>query len=146
MVKGVYPVIMSGNIREKSNFFVRYFGFEEAYLSDWYISLRSESGCELAFINKNLENIPEKYQADCKGIILNIEVNNVDEIYSDLKRNPDLNFIFELANESLGQRHFIVEAYGEILVDVIEMLTPEEEIAKEYSYNQDNQNNVVKRF
>lgn len=132
MFESVYPVIMSDKIRQLADFFIKNFGFKEAFACDWYISLKDDAGFELAFIDNEHETIPAKYRAIGKGFILNFEVNDVDAIYDKIKGNGDIHFILDIQNEDFGQRHFIIEAPGDIMVDVIQNIPPNAEYAQYY--------------
>ncbi len=124
MLISSYPVLMNRNIKVISDFFITHFAFEYSFVSDWYISLKHASGFELAVMDSAHSTIPGRYQANCKGIILNLEVDNVDEIYNTLKHNDSITFLLDIQSEDFGQRHFIIEAPGDILVDVIQVIPP----------------------
>lgn len=91
MKTSLYPVLMSRDIQAERNFFRDVFGFQETFSSDWYISLLSE-GFELALIDVNHETIPEGFRKECQGVILNIEVENVDDVYADIKNRQVVHF------------------------------------------------------
>ena len=137
MLISSYPVLMTQNIEALSDFFITHFAFEHSFVSDWYISLKHASGFELAVIDCTHPTIPSRYQANCKGVILNLEVDNVDEIYNALKQNRSLTFLLDIQNEDFGQRHFIIEAPGGILVDVIRVIPPNEEYQENYIESHD---------
>lgn len=131
MKTSVYPVIMSNDIKEKSDFFMTLFDFRETFVSDWYISLESE-GFELALIDVNHETIPDVYRKECQGIIINIEVDNVDNLYSSIVKNENMTLLSEIRSEDFGQRHFIVESPSKIMVDIIQVIPPSEEFLNNY--------------
>lgn len=81
MKKSVYSVIMTTKIEEERDFFKRLFDFQETFTSDWYVSMISD-GFELALIDVTHTTIPERFRKNCQGIIINIEVDNVDELYT----------------------------------------------------------------
>lgn len=129
MINSFYPVIMCKSVKTCADFFINRFNFKEIFESDWYVSLKSDSGFELAIIDSEHETIPEKYREICKGIILNIEVDDVDKIYSEIKK---ADIIQEIRDEDFGQRHFILKGPEKIIVDVIKVIPPSEEFLKNY--------------
>ena len=131
MKKGFYTVIMSQNIQVERDFFVELFDFQETFSSDWYISLISE-GFELALIDSEHETIPEKYSKECQGIIINIEVDNVDEIYSQIIQK-DIHLLSDIKDEDYGQRHFMIESPSHIMIDIIQEIAPSEEFIQNYT-------------
>ena len=121
MITSLYPVLMSEDLNQAAQFFVDHFQFQETFHSDWYISLKNiESGFELAFIDSKHGTVPQAYQSKASGLIINIEVDNVDFLYEDF-----------------GQRHFIVKAPGSVLVDVIQVIPPSAEFAANYLESED---------
>ena len=132
MITSLYPVLMCENLEATADFFIEYFQFRETFRSDWYISLIDEkSRSELAFILSNHDTIPAMYQNRARGLIVNLEVDNVDILYQQMltKKIP---MVLPIRSEEFGQRHFIIEAPGSILVDVIQVIPPSEDFAANY--------------
>ena len=132
MLNSFYPVILSNNIKEGSDFLKKYFNFKETFVSEWYISLKHENNSEIAFINKNHETIPEKFRHQSKGIILNLEVKDAQKIYNIISKDSNINMLLHIKDEDFGQRHFIFEGPDNLLIDVIEIIQPSEEFLKLY--------------
>lgn len=132
-VTGVYPVICSSDVAAARDFYVRHFGFELTFESDWYISLRhSESPqFELAFVDHRHETIPAGFRNPARGLLLNIEVPDVDAVHTRLVE-AGLPVALELRSEAFGQRHFILEGPDSVLVDVITIIEPTGEYAEQY--------------
>lgn len=133
MINSFYPVIMSNNINESANFFKDNFNFKETFASDWYISLKEDVGFELAIIDSQHDTIPSGYKENCKGIILNFEVDNVDKVYSKIISNSNIKILIDIKNEDFGQRHFIIENSDKILFDIIQIIPPTEEFLSQYT-------------
>lgn len=131
MKKSFYPVIMTKDLNKEADFFKEIFDFEETFVSDWYISLISES-FELAIIDMNHETIPKDFRKHSQGIILNIEVDNVDEIYSKIMGKENISVLLKIKDEDFGQRHFIIESPGKYLVDIIQVIPPSKNYAENY--------------
>ena len=123
MKKGFYTVIMSQHIHEESRFYKELFAFEETFTSDWYISLISE-GFELALVDSNHETIPANFRKEAQGLIINVEVENVDELYTRIKGMKNVPILLDIKDEAFGQRHFIIESPSKILVDIIQEIPP----------------------
>ena len=137
MITSLYPVLMSEDVHQAAQFFIEYFQFQETFHSDWYISLKNiESGFELAFIDSKHETVPQAYQSKASGLIINIEVDNVDCLYEELRQQDEME-ILPIKNEDFGQRHFIVEAPGSVFVDVIQVIPPSAEFAANYLESED---------
>jgi catechol 2,3-dioxygenase-like lactoylglutathione lyase family enzyme len=119
MITGIYPVLMSSDVAASAAFFTERFGFETVFEADWYVSLRRDTW-ELAFVDAGHPTIPDGFRAAATGVILNVEVEQVDQEYARLTAGADVRVALELRSEDFGQRHFIVVAPGGVLVDVIE--------------------------
>ena len=137
MITSLYPVLMSEDVHQAAQFFIEHFQFQETFRSDWYISLKNiESGFELAFIDRKHGKVSQAYQSNASGLIINIEVDNVDCLYEELHQQEEME-ILPIKNEDFGQRHFIVEAPGSVLVDVIQVIPPSAEFAANYLESED---------
>ena len=132
MITSLYPVLMSEDVHQAAQFFIDYFQFQESFRSDWYIGLKNiESGFELAFIDSKHGTVPQAYQSETSGLIINIEVDNVD------CQQEEMEFLLPIKSEDFGQRHFIVKAPGSVLVDVIQVIPPSAEFAANYLESED---------
>lgn len=119
-----YPVLMRRNVETSANFFIELFDFKVTFTSEWYVGLKNNRGFELALIDSSHETIPDKYRANCQGIILNFEVESVDEVFSQIKNRGDVSVLMEVKDEEFGQRHFMLESPDEIIIDVIQITPP----------------------
>ena len=138
MITSLYTVLMSEDVHQSAQFFIDFFQFQETFRSDWYISLKNvESGFELAFIDSKHGTVPQAYQSETSGLIINIEVDNVDCLYEELRQQEEMEFLLPIKSEDFGQRHFIVEAPGSVLVDVIQVIPPSAEFAANYLESED---------
>ncbi|MSR99612.1 glyoxalase [Arthrobacter sp. BL-252-APC-1A] len=126
-IKSFYPVLQVENPPGVADFFTNHFGFQVAFTTDWYVSLRNGAH-ELAVLDCTHPTIPEGFRLPCHGVLLNIEVDDAASEYTRL-RKAGVSMKLELRDEAFGQRHFIVEAPGQILVDVIEEIPPAAEFA-----------------
>ena len=81
--------------------------------------------------------MPQAYQSKASALIINIEVDNVDCLYEKLRQQEEMEFLLPIKSEDFGQRHFIVEASGSVLVDVIQVIPPSAEFAANYLESED---------
>ena len=121
MLKSLYPVIMTQNVAVSQAFFVDYFGFEETFVSDWYVSLRL----------KDHETIPQGFRQAAQGILVNIEVEDITEIHARIQQDRPDSIVLSLRDEEFGQRHFIVAMHG-LLVDVIQEIEPSDSFKEHF--------------
>ncbi len=129
-----YPVIATKKLKESSQFYTSYFPFVITFENEWYVSLitREEPRFQLAFVNPNHPSVPEGFQVDSAGIILNFELENVDAEYKRFKESG-LPIHVDLRSEDWGQRHFITSDPNGLLIDVIQLTPPAPEFAADYS-------------
>lgn len=127
----LYPVLMSADVSAAAQFYRERLGFEAVYDSSWYVSLRL-GDFELALLSYDHETVPAEYQKLPQGVILNLEVEDVDTVYRQLNEAEDLQVVLPLRSEDFGQRHFILEGPDHIMVDVIQPIEPTAEFAGSY--------------
>jgi len=131
-VTSFYPVIMVDDVAASARFYREVLGFETTFESDWYVSLRFEGG-ELAVLDRTHETIPDGFRMPVAGLLLNIEVDHAATEHARLVGDVGLVERLALRDEDFGQRHFIVEAPGGVLIDVIEPIEPSGEFAAAYA-------------
>ena len=129
----LYPVLMSADVTGTARFYLEHFGFEMAFESDWYVSLRS-GAWELAILDPAHETVPEAYRGrSASGVLLNLEVEDVDAEYRRLVIDGGLAAVLPVRSEAFGQRHFIVAGPDGVLIDVITPAEPEGDFADQYA-------------
>lgn len=131
-VTSFYPVLMVDDVAGAARFYRDALGFETTFESDWYVSLRFEGG-ELAVLDHAHETIPDGFRMPVTGLLLNIEVDDAADEYARLVGDLGLPERLSLRDEDFGQRHFIVEAPGRVLIDVIEPIEPSAAFAAAYA-------------
>lgn len=135
-INSSYPVIMCDNLQEVSKFYTEHFDMDVVYSSDWYISLaykKEQSDFELAILDYRHETVPSSFREKSKGIIINMEVDEVDAFYELLVRERKVPPVMDIKSEDFGQRHFIVSDPAGIMVDVIQMVPPSKEYEAFYN-------------
>ena len=123
MITSSYPVLMSDDVAATAGWFIRTFGFEPTFESDWYVSMRS-GRFELAVLAVGHETIPAGFSTAAGGILINIEVDDVDAEYRRIVALGGTRLEQDIRSEAFGQRHFIVSAPGGVLIDVIQPIEP----------------------
>ena len=131
-INSFYPVVMTKEVTECADFFIKYFGFRTTFVAEWYMSLIDENNNELALLDYGHETVPTGFGAPLAGLLLNVEVDDVDAAYEALKKDLADKLILDIKSEAFGQRHFIIEGPSGILVDVIQVIPPSEEYRANY--------------
>ncbi|BCJ61522.1 VOC family protein [Micromonospora endophytica] len=131
-VTSFYPVICTDRLKESHAFYAEWFGFETTFAADWYVSLRRES-YELALVDSTHPTIPDGFRRPVGGLLLNIEVADVDAQWQRLVVAGGQRAELELRSEDFGQRHFIVADPNGVLIDVITPIEPTGEYAAQYT-------------
>ena len=119
MITSIYPVLMSTDVTATAGFFRDAFTLETVYETDWYVSLRS-GAFELAVVDATHETVPAAYRAPAAGVLVNVEVVDVDAEHDRLVARGGARVALDLRSEAFGQRHMILVAPGGVLVDVIQ--------------------------
>lgn len=136
-INSFYPVILTRDVPGSKDFYLKHFPFEVTFDAGWYVSLKAkqEFPFELALLEPGHATIPERFRSALNGgLILNFEVEDADAEYSRLKRDG-LPIHLEIRSEDFGQRHFITSDPNGILIDIIQIIPPSEEYAKQYAQN-----------
>lgn len=114
-----YPVLAVADVAAAAEFACAWLGFRPTYAADWYVSLVDDHGSELAFVRFDHETVPEQHRSPLAGVLLNLEVDDVDAEWERLVVRGGRPVLRSLRTEEFGQRHFIVAAPGGLMVDVI---------------------------
>ncbi|WP_341975622.1 VOC family protein [Microbacterium sp. LTA6] len=131
-ITSFYPVLMVDDVATASRFYREVLGFETTFEADWYVSLRFGGG-ELAILDRSHETIPEGFREPVRGLLLNVEVPDAAAEHARMVGDLGLSERLPLRDEAFGQRHFIVEAPGGVLIDVIEPIEPSPEFAAAFA-------------
>jgi catechol 2,3-dioxygenase-like lactoylglutathione lyase family enzyme len=129
-----YPVICTTRLKESHTFYADWFGFETTFEADWYVSLRrpGDPAYELALLDHTHPTIPDGYRTAVRGLLLNLEVSDVDAEWQRLVVDGGLRAELGIRSEDFGQRHFIVADPNGVLIDVITPIEPTGEYADQY--------------
>lgn len=133
MPKSLFPDVCSTRLRESKEFYASLFDMKPVFDIDWYVQMQSEhdENVQIAFVAKEHPSVPQKFALDPQGVVITLELDDVDSIYKRAKK-AKLPIVQDLRDEEWGQRHFMVEDPNGLLVDVVKMIEPSEEFVKEY--------------
>lgn len=124
----IYPVLMSEDVAAAAQFFRHWFEFETTFETGWYVSLRRDRW-ELAVVDAGHPTVPARWATPTAGLLLNIEVDDVDAYHRRLVVDGGLTEALALRSEDFGQRHFIVAGPDGVLIDVITEIPPSADFA-----------------
>jgi catechol 2,3-dioxygenase-like lactoylglutathione lyase family enzyme len=133
LITSYYPVLMVDDVATTSAFYRAHFDFEPAFEADWYVHLQSklQENVALAILAGDHDTIPAKARGSARGLLINFEVQDVDEVYARLC-TAGLPILLPLRDEPFGQRHFITEDPNGVLIDVIKPIPPSAEFLESY--------------
>lgn len=134
-INSFYPVIFTNEVAASKDFYTIHFPFEVTFDAGWYVSLKAKQDFpfELALLEPRHATIPADFRTALHGgLILNFEVDDADVEYARLQA-AGLPIHLEVRSEKFGQRHFLTSDPNGILIDVIQVIPPSEEYAKQYT-------------
>ena len=128
-----YPVLMTGDVASTAAFYVKHFGFQPLFESDWYVHLQSVDNkrVNLGIVQGDHETIPEEGRGRTSGLLINFEVRDPDAVYERVLA-AGLPILRTLRDEPFGQRHFITRDPNGVLIDVIKPIPPSGEFVAQY--------------
>ncbi|WP_136617965.1 MULTISPECIES: VOC family protein [Mesorhizobium] len=129
-----YPVLMTSDVAGTAAFYVKHFGFQPLFESDWYVHLQSVDNkrVNLGIVQGDHETIPEEGRGRTSGLLINFEVRDPDAVYEQVVA-AGLPILRSLRDEPFGQRHFITKDPNGVLIDVIKPILPSEEFLAQYA-------------
>jgi catechol 2,3-dioxygenase-like lactoylglutathione lyase family enzyme len=137
--KSCFPVVVTPRLAEARDFYTKNLGFHVVFEADWYVQLHAprEGGgkpIELAFMKPGQQSQPPslRHAFDGRGIILTLEVEDVDSIYAAV-RSIGCETVVDLRDEPWGQRHFLIRDPAGNLLDVVKQIPPSSEYEASYT-------------
>lgn len=133
-ISSYYPVLMTGDVAGTAAFYVKHFGFQPLFESDWYVHLQSVDSkrVNLGIVQGDHETIPQEGRGRTSGLLINFEVRDPDAVYERVLATG-LPILRTLRDEPFGQRHFITRDPNGVLIDVIKPIPPSEEFLVQYA-------------
>ncbi|BBO69666.1 glyoxalase [Desulfosarcina alkanivorans] len=132
-INSLYPVICTDKVKASKGFYITHFNFKVTFDAGWYVSLRSSGtpAFELAFLDHSHPSVPDGYRQRCRGMLINMEVSNVDKEYERLMEEK-IPLVQDIRSEVFGQRHCIIKDPNGILIDLIQNIPPSAEFLEQY--------------
>ena len=112
--------VVTPMVQESKAFYVRLFGCEVVYDSDWFVLLQL-GGSELGFMLPDLETQATLFRPafQGKGLWIAVDVEDVDQQYHRLK-TMGVPIEVELRDEAWGDRHFAIRDPNGIGIDIVQ--------------------------
>jgi len=130
IAKTVSPCIITENVSESRDFYVKFFNAEITFDCGWYVNLKlGNDSASLQFMSP--QN-PSQPVCNSAGLIYNFAVEDVDEEYEKLTK-AGLTPSMPLGDHPWGDRGFSVSDPSGITLYIYSEREPSEEFAKYYS-------------
>ena len=116
--------ILTEKILDTKSFYVKNLGFKVKFENDFYLLLTTPNGKDkLSFLKPNHPTQHPFFHKPFlgKGMYLTIEIENIDNLYKNLK-NTDIEIKVEIRNEEWGERHFAIEDPNGIGIDIVKYI------------------------
>jgi catechol 2,3-dioxygenase-like lactoylglutathione lyase family enzyme len=123
-IKRIDATISTNKLSESRDFYIKHFGFELVYESDWYIELLSPTLAAGISFTLPQRDVGEFFTG--QGLILSFGVDDVDAEYERIK-NEGLTIQQELQNKPWGERSFVVNDPSGVHVYIYTLIPPEPE-------------------
>lgn len=120
--------ILTTKLAESKAFYTNHLGFGVTFENEFYLLLHTPNHeAEISFL---LPNHPSQQPFFHKpfqgqGMYLTIEVEDVDKIYTDLKKKG-IEIKIDIRNEPWGDRHFAIEDPNGLGIDIVKY-SPQQE-------------------
>ncbi|MFK8267110.1 VOC family protein [Capnocytophaga cynodegmi] len=119
--------IITEKLAETKAFYTEILNFGVSFENEFYLLLHTPNQeAEISFLFPNHPSQQPIFQKPFQnqGVYLTIEVENVDEVYKELK-NKSIPIEIELRNEPWGDRHFAIKDPNGIGIDIVTYTEPE---------------------
>lgn len=119
--------IITAKLRETKEFYITVLGFTVKFENEWFVLLQTPGGEDMiSFLQAGHPSQQPVFQQAFpgKGVYLTVEVENVDEIYAQIKRK-NVPVEVELRNETWGDRHFAIIDPNGIGIDIVRYTAPQ---------------------
>lgn len=121
--------IITDKFSETKKFYTQVLDFGVTFENDFYLLLHTPNHqAELSFLQPNHPSQKSLFRPafEGKGIYLTIEVENVDQVYEQIK-NKGVPIEIELRDEPWGDRHFAIVDPNGIGIDIVTYSAPNPE-------------------
>lgn len=120
--------IITEKLQETKKFYTEVLDFGVSFENEFYLLLHTpNNSAEISFLQPNHPSQKPIFQSAFrgKGVYLTIEVENVDEVYKELK-DKGVQIEIEIRDESWGDRHFAIKDPNGIGIDIVTYTKPVE--------------------
>jgi uncharacterized glyoxalase superfamily protein PhnB len=120
--------IITEKLQETKKFYKEVLDFGVSFENEFYLLLHTpNNSAEISFLQPNHPSQKPIFQSEYngKGVYLTIEVENVDEVYEQLKEKG-VQMEIEIRDEPWGDRHFAIKDPNGIGIDIVTYTKSEE--------------------
>ncbi|WP_134090371.1 VOC family protein [Olivibacter sp. XZL3] len=119
--------IITDKLEESKEFYMQTLHFGVTFENDFYLLLHTPNrSAELSFLKPHHSSQQPLFQDpfNGKGVYLTIEVDDVEEMYQQLK-SEGVDIKIELREEPWGDKHFAIQDPNGIGIDVVQYTKPD---------------------
>lgn len=119
--------IITPKLAETKEFYTSVLGFTVKFENEWFLLLQTSDGEDMiSFLQPGHLSQQPVFQSAFtgKGVYLTMEVEDVDEVYEQIKRKG-IPIEVELRNETWGDRHFAIVDPNGIGIDIVKYTAPQ---------------------
>ncbi len=119
--------IITPKLAESKAFYINYLGFGVSFENEFYLLLHTPNQeAEISFLLPDHPSQQSLFQTPFggQGMYLTIEVDDVDKLYSELKKKG-VDIKIEIRDEPWGDRHFAIQDPNGIGIDIVKYLPPQ---------------------
>lgn len=119
--------LITQKLQETKKFYTNVLDFGIRFENEFYLLLHTPNRtAEISFLQPNHPSQKSIFQQEFngKGVYLTIEVEDVDEIYKQLK-NKGVSIEIEIRDEDWGDRHFAIIDPNGMGIDIVTYTKPE---------------------
>lgn len=120
-IKRFDTTISTDKLIESKEFYMKHFGFQLVYESDWYIELLAPGMPAGISFTKPQRDVDDFFHGS--GIIVSLEVDDVDAEYRRLKES-EVEICQELQDKPWGERSFVINDPSGVHVYVYKSIPP----------------------
>lgn len=121
--------IVTSNLAATKDFYTKILGFGVSFENEFYLLMHTPGQqAEISFLLPHHPSQQPLFQAPFhgQGVYLTIEVDDVDQIYNNLKQKG-IDIKIDIRDESWGDRHFAIEDPNGVAIDIVKYSPPEEQ-------------------
>ena len=119
--------IVTEKLQETKTFYTEVLNFGVSFENDFYLLLHTPNqSAEISFLQAKHPSQAPIFQSayEGKGVYLTIEVENVDEVYKQLKAQG-VRMEIDIRDEAWGDRHFAITDPNGVGIDIVQYTAPE---------------------